>query len=46
MAMGYKQVLNDNVSSARADHLFQDEIEDLVKRPQSNDSTKSKVQLF
>ena len=45
VGMGYKPMVNDGIGAARPDHLFSDEIEDLVKRPQPNDVQKVKVML-
>ncbi|KAL1130640.1 hypothetical protein AAG570_011882 [Ranatra chinensis] len=41
---GYKPMLNDSLMPTRSGehHLFHDEIEDLVKRPQPNDTPKIK----
>nr|XP_024214578.1 protein bric-a-brac 1-like isoform X3 [Halyomorpha halys] len=44
MGMGYKPMVNDNMTPRSNEHLFQDEIEDLVKRPQSNEGPKVKPQ--
>lgn len=43
LALGYKPFKYENTNIARAEHLFQDEIEDLVKRPQPSDTPKVKV---
>lgn len=41
--LGFKPMANDSLQSQRNEHLFQDEIEDLVKRPQPSDTPKIKV---
>ena len=46
MGLGYKPMVNDNISSRQNEHLFQDEIEDLVKRHQSTETQKMKVSIF
>lgn len=43
IGLGFKPLLNESLNLSRADHLFQDEIEDLVKRPQPPDTPKVKV---
>lgn len=43
LGLGFKPLLNESLNLSRADHLFQDEIEDLVKRPQPTDTPKVKV---
>ncbi|XP_054274299.1 protein bric-a-brac 1-like isoform X3 [Macrosteles quadrilineatus] len=43
LGMGYKHMKYENI--ARAEHLFQDEIEDLVKRPNPSDTPKVKSGL-
>lgn len=44
--MGYKPIPNEGINMTRAEHLFQDEIEDLVKRPQPPDTPKVKVSEY
>lgn len=44
MNMGYKPMVNDSMQSRPNEHLFQDDIEDLVKRPQSSETPKLKPQ--
>uniref|UniRef100_A0A1B6DKQ3 Uncharacterized protein n=1 Tax=Clastoptera arizonana TaxID=38151 RepID=A0A1B6DKQ3_9HEMI len=43
LGIGYKPMPNEGINMTRAEHLFQDEIEDLVKRPQPSDTPKVKV---
>ncbi|XP_014261303.1 protein bric-a-brac 2-like isoform X3 [Cimex lectularius] len=44
--MGFKPMVNDLSSAPRNEHMFQEEIEDLVKRPQSSETPKMKPPLM